>query len=192
MKNIFQLFVLVSIFSLVACKASKNAVTTDSAVKEMERPTDAPGVISFEAANERYSANGKFNKWNFTRVNMDGNDITTLDAELNIDLTSIWEKSDKLTEHLKAWDYFDVEKFQNATVKIKNVRKKGAGYEADMELAMRDEFQRIESTFEVLEKKPLRVRGSAFVDRSIFGIGVENTSVSNLIKVTYDTVIPTK
>ena len=152
---------------------------------------DVPGMITWAAANERYSADGKFNKWNFSSVKMKGKDVTTLNATVNIDLTSIWEKSDKLVEHLKAWDYFDVAKYQNAQLVISNVRKgRGGMHVADMELQMRDKVQKMESQFKVTSTKPLRVVGTANVDRSIFGIGVDNTSVPNMIEVKYDTVIP--
>lgn len=159
----------------------------DAAVKVVGKKT--PGLISFEAANERYSAEGKFNKWHFTKVEMKGQEITTLSADLEIDLTSIWEKSDKLTEHLKAPDYFDVAKYTTATLSLDNVQPKGDAYEADMVLKMRDTMQELKSEFEVVTEDPLTVKGTAMVDRSIFGIGVENKGVPDLIKVSYETVV---
>ncbi len=191
MKSVFYVFILAISCSFLACNASKQAATSTTTNQATLANMDTPGAITWAAANQRYSANGKFNKWKFTKVEMQKGNIESLNASLNIDLTSIWEKSDKLTEHLKAWDYFDVEKFQNATLDIMNIKSKGGNmYEADLALSMRDKMQKMKSTFELVDKKTMRVKGTADVDRSIFGIGVENTSVPNLITVTYDTVIP--
>ena len=48
----------------------------------------------------------------------------------------------------------------------------------------------MKTTFEMVDEKTMLINGSAMVDRSVFGIGVENTSVPSMIKVTYNTVIP--
>jgi len=55
---------------------------------------------------------------------------------------------------------------------------------------MRGKSQKMKSEFTVTNQNPLTVKGTAKVDRSIFGIGVENTSVPSEIEVTYETVIP--
>lgn len=182
--------------SLLACNTSKKTTTDTTAIKA-ETPVastgDAPGIISWEAASPRYSANGKFNKWKFTNVDMKKGNIETLNATIEVDLTSIWEKSEKLTDHLKAWDYFDVEKYQAATINIANIQPKGSNqYEADMTLAMRDQVQNLKSTFEVLPGRTIQVSGTAMIDRGLFGIGVDNKGVPNMIKVSYQTVIPTR
>jgi len=177
---------------LISCDANKKTMKTSAAMENAPQK-DTPGVISFEAANDRYSANGKFNSWKFTDVKMKKNDIKTLTADIEIDLTSIWEKSEKLTDHLKAYDYFDVEKYTTATLSVKNVMasKKNNEYIANMVLKMRGATQEIESPFTLIGGKPLKIKGTAMVDRSLFTIGVENTSVPDLIKVSYETAIPT-
>ncbi len=165
---------------------------TKADVKKPGTPTigKVPGAITWEAANERYSAEGTFKNWRMTDVKMIGDDLTTLTAKLEIDLTSIWEKSPKLTDHLKADDYFGVAKYQLATIEVTKVAKGAGSYNADMLLKMRGKEQKLKGTFTVTKMKPLTIKGSAMVDRSIFGIGTENTSVPNEIKVMFDTVIP--
>ncbi len=183
------MFLLVSAIA-IGCSATKRSAQKNASNKAMSMDTP-PGSIMFDAANDRYTAEGTFKKWNFTNVNMDGSDLTTLDADVKIDLTSIWEKSDKLTEHLKAFDYFDVEKYTTATLNIKDC-KAGMNntYTGVMELKMRGFTQKLDTEFKVASTKPLKVRGTAQVDRSIFQIGVENTGVPDLITVRYETEIP--
>ncbi len=151
---------------------------------------DTPGSITWEAANDRYSAEGTFKNWRMTDVKMVGDDLNTLTAKLEIDLTSIWEKSPKLTDHLKADDYFGVEEHQLATIEVKRVFKGKEKHTAIMWLTMRGKEQKLTGNFEVVSMKPMRIKGETMVDRSVFGIGVDNTSVPNEIKVMFDTVIP--
>ena len=151
---------------------------------------NAPGSITWEAANHRYSASGTFNSWRITDVKMIGDDLNTLTAKLEIDLASIWEKNPKLTNHLKADDYFGVEEHQLAVIDVVKVTKGDGVHTADMVLKMRGKEQKLKGTFSVTTMKPLTIAGSAMMDRSIFGIGVENTSVPNEIKVMFDTVVP--
>ena len=149
------------------------------------------GQINFEAANDRYEAAGNFKKWHFTKVNMKKDDIESLTATMAVDLTSIWEKSDGLTEHLKAPDFFNVEKFTTAIIDVKNVTKTTSGsYTADMSLKMKGLSQELKSEFEVTSMNPLHVKGTAKVDRTIFGLGGEGLGTGDLIAVNYDTDIP--
>ncbi len=189
MKQITTILLCAFLMAAMSCGGGKKVSDTASA-NSSKMGLETPGVISFAAANERYSADGTFKKWKFSKVSMDKGKIESLDADIDIDLTSIWEKSDKLTDHLKANDYFDVAKYTTANLNIKNVRAKGDKYVADLQLKMRGVTQKMESEFEVISKKPMTVKGTAMVDRGLFTIGVENTSVPNLIEVSYNTVIP--
>ncbi len=195
MRIILSTFIL-CVLALASCDSSKKTTQNKAdnvkqeTVSEVKKEMKTPGVISFEAANTRYSAEGKFNNWSFTDARMKGQNVETLKATAEIDLTSIWEKNEKLTAHLKADDYFHVAKYTTAIMNISNVRAKGDKYVADLELKMRGGVQKMESEFEVVSYNPLKVKGSAMVDRSAFTLAMQNTSVPNEIKVSYNTIIP--
>ena len=151
----------------------------------------ALGTIKFAAANERYSADGTFKKWSFIKANMKGQQIPTLSASIKVDLTSIWEKSEKLTDHLKAPDFFNIEQYTTATIDIDNVEKNADGtYTADMKLNMKGLSQDMKSTFTVTKKKPLHVKGTAKVSRKLFGLGSDEMGVGEFVEVSYDTDVP--
>jgi len=205
MKSLFNVFVLVALITFIGCDTTKkttDAIETGADVVEEVVETvfelnaeNTPGTISWKAANERYSADGGFATWNFSNIDMDGG-VESLNADLVIDLASVNEKSEKLAEHLKQWDYFDVEKYTTATANISNVRESGSGYVADLTLKMRGAEQVLESAFEVVSTKPLRVKGSADIDRRIFKIGSDETGkytgfdgAGDVITVTYDTEV---
>ncbi len=195
MRQIIYFLLFALTLTLVSCNGGKTVVedaktTTEDVVTSSVDLDTPPGKISFAAANDRYSADGTFKRWNFTHVSIEENDLATLHADIDIDLTSIWEKSDGLTEHLKANDYFDVAKYTTAKLTIRNVHSHGEDNHAELTLSMRDQKQELQSTFQVINQNPLTVKGTAEVDRSIFGIGVENKKVPDMITVTYETVIP--
>ncbi len=206
MKSLLNVLVFATLIMLASCDpAKKTADAIDTGEEVMEaivdlsqfaiNPDNTPGRIGWTAENERYSADGGFESWNFANISMDGG-IESLDADLVIDLASVSEKTEKLAEHLRQWDYFDVAKYTTATANISNVRQSGDSYIADLTLRMRGAEQVIESAFEVQSMNPLRVKGSADVDRRIFKIGSDETGkytgfdgAGDIITVTYDTEV---
>lgn len=191
MKKLTQLVLLLSILAYVGCNTSKTTTTTTTEKAASVMKTG--GDINFFAANERYSAEGKFNDWHFTKTNMKKNNMESLTASMAIDLTSIWEKNEKLTAHLKAPDFFNVEKYTTATIDISNVKKTGEKtYTADMKLNMKGLTQDMTSEFMVTSMDPLHVTGEAMVNRELFGLGRVGMSVGEMIKVVYDTDVPVK
>ncbi len=118
-------------------------------------------------------------------------DIESLTASIAIDLTSIWEKNEDLTAHLKAPDFFNIEQFTTGMLDIKNVKQKeGDTYTADMQLKMKGITQDLQSEFKVTSKKPLHVTGTAMVSRQLFQLGSEKMGVGEFVKVMYDTDLP--
>jgi|GEM_PF-981496 len=206
MKSLLNVLVFATLIMLIGCDpAKKTADTIDTGEEVVEaamdlasfmvNPDNTPGKIGWTAENERYAADGGFTSWNFANIDMNGG-VESLNADLVIDLASVSEASEKLAKHLRQWDYFDVAKYTTATANISNVRQSGDSYVADMTLEMRDAKQVIESTFEVVSNNPLRVKGSADVDRRIFKIGSDETGkytgfdgAGDVITVTYDTEV---
>jgi polyisoprenoid-binding protein YceI len=190
-------FLLLTAVIYFGCNSSKKAVNTTTTemsqtVKAEKMITD--GKITFTAANDRYNANGEFKSWHFTKIDVMTNaasEIKSLEASLAIDLTSIWEKSPQLTGHLKAPDFFNIEKFTTATMDIMNVKKQSDGtYTADMKLNMKGLSQDMSSTFSVTNTNPFHVTGKAMVNRNLFGLGGSDMAVPEMIEVTYDTDLP--
>ncbi len=192
-KNLSFFLLLLTTFIYLGCNSSKNTASTmTKTVKSEKMVTD--GKITFAAANDRYSAKGEFKSWHFTKIDIESNaasEIKTLEASLAIDLTSIWENSPKLTDHLKAPDFFNIEKFTTATMDIMNVKKQSDGtYTADMKLNMKGLSQDLSSTFSVTSTNPLHVTGKAMVNRNLFGLGSLDMGVPEMVEVTYDTDLP--
>ncbi len=57
-----------------------------------------------------------------------GADVTDAKINVAIDLTSIWSDNEKLTEHLKSADFFEVESFPKATFTSTSIEESADGY----------------------------------------------------------------
>lgn len=196
MKKVNILIFGICMILLWTCSPKTTALQNDTQSstqtnKSQEGTFSTGGTISFNTANDRYEANGKFNKWHFTKVYIKKGNIESLNADLSIDLTSIWEKSDGLTDHLKAPDFFNIAQFTTATIQIRNVEKTaGTEYEAQLQLNMKGLSQTLPTKFTVTNTNPLHVKGSAKVDRVLFGLGSDKMGLPQFVDVQYDTDIP--
>ena len=194
MKKIIQITLIACTLIYVGCDASKKTtsttvVTTTADIRTGEFVTN--GKISFEAANERYSADGEFKKWHFTSISMNENDIESLEATAAIDLTSVWEKSEKLTNHLKAPDFLDIERFTTATIDIKDVLKQDDGsYTAVIKLKMKGIAEVIKGNFKVTSMDPVHIVGSTVIGRKLYGLGSDGMGVGEYVTVNFDTDLP--
>jgi len=193
-KNLPLFLLLFSTLLYFGCDSSKGAIDASTLAQAAPKKMVTDGTITFAAANDRYSANGEFKSWHFTKMDVKTNrasEIKSLDASLAIDITSISEKSEKLTNHLKAPDFFNIAEFATATMDIKNVKKQGDGsYTVDMKLNMKGLTQEMSSTFKVTSTNPLHVKGTALVNRNLFSLGKVSMKVPEMIEVTYDTDLP--
>ena len=151
-----------------------------------------PGVISFKAKNDRYSAQGFFERWKFTKSKMkERNNMETYTGELMIDMSSIKEKSQKLTDHLKADDYFFVKEFPICKMSIDNIKKgKDNKYTAVGTINLRGIKSEVPINFIVKRINPVIVKGQVQIDRILHKVGVANKKVQNKIEVDFEAEIP--
>ena len=80
-------------------------------------------------------------------------------------------------EHLRTADFFDVERFPTATVRVHSARPNGADagghprYAATFDLTLLGTTKSVDGAFTVLGESPLTVEGELTVDRTQWGIG---------------------
>jgi polyisoprenoid-binding protein YceI len=134
----------------------------------------APGTLEFKANNNMYSAHGKFERWHFTKVDIPDGDLTQGTVEFEVALASVWEKAEKLADHLRTADFFDVDKFGTATVKVHSAEKIGDNtYSAVATVSLHGHTNDVPAEFTVTGTDPLTIEGTATLDRVAFGIGGE-------------------
>lgn len=134
--------------------------------------SDAPGTLEFKANNKIYSAHGKFERWEIVNVDLPGGDLEKGSVEFVVDLTSVWENASALADHLRTADFFDVEKFAKATVKVHSAKKTGEDtYSATATVDFHGHTGDVPAEFKVVGTSPLKIEGTATLDRVAFGIG---------------------
>lgn len=157
---------------------------------------ESPGTISFAASNDTYSAEGKFENWKFTKVDIPNGDLEQGTVEIEIQLASVWEKAEKLAEHLRQADFFHVEKYTTSTLVIDRVKKVGeASYEGVATVDLHGHTNEVPVTFEVTNTSPLQIEGKATLQRTDFGIGEpydpnKKRSITDDVVIHIDATLP--
>jgi polyisoprenoid-binding protein YceI len=114
-----------------------------------------------------------------------GNDLTTLTVTLDIDMTSLYTDTDKLTAHLKSPDFFGVKSNPKSKFVSTKVEKSGDDYKVTGDFTMLGKTKSI--TFPAkLAVTPdgLTVSSSFTIDRTQWGMNYGQGKVDNDVKLT--------
>lgn len=151
--------------------------------------TDAPkGYINWQAGNKFYNAEGSFASWTIKNLVYHPDSLfkTTLDVE--VDISSVQEKSDKLANHLQQEDYFNIALFPKAVVHISDLEKTDTAYKAQFITVIKSITDTTEGYFQVLSQDPLKVQGHAFINRPKHEIGMplnKSKGITEMVRVDF-------
>jgi polyisoprenoid-binding protein YceI len=170
--------------------AAETTMTTQAAA--------SPGKIGFKAQNKMFKADGQFKAWKFTKVDIPGGDLEKGSVEIEIDTASVEVNNPKLTNHLKQDDMLTVSSFPKATLKIHDVKKVAEGqFKATADLTLRGITKSLPAEFKVISKAPLKVEGTAVLNRTDFGVykphdPADDKSVQPEVQISVDATLPEK
>ncbi|WP_193210442.1 YceI family protein [Luteolibacter marinus] len=130
--DILALPAAVFALSLVSCENPADK-TADASVKEAVAKSSTTGTgtkyvftpestIGFTGSKVTGKHDGGFKSFTGYFSVADGAPVGN-DHKVVIDMTSTWSDAEKLTEHLKAPDFFDVEKFPETTFDVTEIKK---------------------------------------------------------------------
>ena len=151
-------------------------LNTGRAEQVEEAAPAPPGEIRFVGRNLLVKARGTFHSWRITKVEIDRSAPERGVVEIEIDIESIDTGIGRRDKHLRSDDFFDIERFPTARVRVHSAAPDGRGEEGPRYLAIFDvRIRNIEKAlsghFEMLSENPLRVRGGLSLDRVAFGVG---------------------
>lgn len=138
---------------------------------------DPPGEITFIGQNAVLTANGAFHRFAIAEQNVDLADLPASFVVVEVDVASVDTGIEQRDEHLRTADFFDVERFPTATVRVHSARPNGADagghprYAATFDLTLLGTTKSVDGAFTVLGESPLTVEGELTVDRTQWGIG---------------------
>ena len=144
---------------------------------DLEAPTDPRGRIEFIGKNLFATAQGTFHRWQIVESRLDPEALGDSFAVVEVDLASLDTGIERRDEHLRNPDFFEVERYPVARVRVHSFRADGetdAGqprYRARFDFDLHGVEQTIEGEVVLASESPLRFEGSLVLDRTDFGIG---------------------
>lgn len=145
----------------------------------------APGKISFTTKNDKHSVTGEFKKWEIKSFEMK-NKVEDVKATIEVDITSVSTGMTKLDGHLQAEEFFNTSKHPKMTITIDGAKKEGKKYTTTAKVAMKGMSKEVPFTFEVLSKKPLKIKGEGTYMRASHGIGKAEGYYGLIPEVTFN------
>jgi len=133
------------------------------------------GSIAFVARNGLVEANGTFHDWRVTRAEVDREDPSAGVVEVEIDLASIDTGIGMRDDHLRSADFFEVERWPVARVRVHDARTADTSeaghprYTARFDLRIRDVEKTVDGSFELIDAS--HVEGELTIDRTDWGVG---------------------
>lgn len=159
-----------------------------------------PGEIAFLARNTFVKADGSFHQWRVTAAEVDPSAPSAGFVEVEIDVASIDTGIGRRDDHLRNEDFFEVETWPRARVRVHGAEPDGRSergnpqYTASFDVRIRDVEKTLVGRFELIDDT--RVEGSLTLDRTEFGVGTPRSrwnplSVHDEVVVRYTATLPT-
>jgi len=136
-----------------------------------------PGTIDFVARNGLGTAHGTFGVWRLAEVEIDPAQPARSRVELEVEVASLDTGIGWRDHHLRGPDFFDVEAYPTARVRVRDATAAGRSerghllYHAKFDVRIRDVEKTIDADFELVESEPRVVEGSLVLNRADFGVG---------------------
>lgn len=168
---LFVLFVLLSPIAAIAALPAWQIVPADSSVTFTGTQNGAP-------------ATGGFKKFS-GEIYFDPNQLADSKAKIVIDMNSVTTTYSDFTSTLLTSDWFNVKVFPQAIFEATHFAKMSDNkYSAEGVLTIRDKKIPVTLTFEAekLSDKKGRVKGSATLKRTVFGIGQGEWADTDAVK----------
>jgi polyisoprenoid-binding protein YceI len=159
-----------------------------------EEASSAAGKIEFVGKNALATAHGTFHDWQIVESQVAPNNPAGGFVVVEIDVASLDTDNRRRDDHLRSADFFDVERWPTARVRIHSASPDGYGYKAKFDIEIRDVKKTLDAVFEIVSREPVRVRGSVTLDRTDFGVGDPKSwnpmSITDEIPITFEVTLP--
>src|SRR5882724_1030336 len=131
-----------------------------------------PGAIRFRGHMALGYSEGEFRRWRITDAVIDEENPERSTIALVIDLTSLDTGNDTRDRHLRSADFFDVDHYPTATVRLTAVEVEDAQhFVATVELDLHGRSQSFPMRFAIVDRAARRIAGEITLKRSAFEVG---------------------
>jgi len=177
-------------------------VEAPSAEQAAAAPADAPGgslainpsnsAIEFVGAKVTASHPGGFTDFS-GKVDL-GDPIEQSRIDVTIQTASLYADKEKLTKHLKSPDFFDVEKFPEATFQSTEIEKDASGHTVTGDLTLHGVTKRISFPAQIAASENQVSANAEFsINRKDFGIdypGMQDDLIRDLVVIKLRLALP--
>jgi len=136
-----------------------------------------PGRIEFVGRNAVATANGVFHTWRIVESRIDLVNLAESWALVEVDLASVDTGNERRDAHLRDPDFFEVETFPAARIRVHSARPAGeseAGHPlflARFDIDLHGVKKTLDGELELVASDPLAFEGWLVIDRMDFGVG---------------------
>ena len=136
-----------------------------------------PGTLEFVATNLVSTAKGRFHEWSVVDSAVDIAALEDAFVVVTVVLASLDTGNDRRDEHLRNPDFFDVEKFPTATVRVHSPKRieveasEKPHYVAQFDLDLHGVKKTVEGEIVLLGTSPVAFEGNVLIDRLDFEVG---------------------
>jgi polyisoprenoid-binding protein YceI len=114
----------------------------------------------------------------------EGTDASTLKLNLDIDTTSLYTDTPKLTAHLKSPDFFSVKSYPKAKFVSSKVEKSGTGYTITGDLTLLGKTKTITIPADIrVAKGGLNITSQFAINRQDYGMSFGTGKVNDEVKI---------
>src|SRR4029079_4544343 len=119
-----------------------------------------PGVIHFRGHTAIGSSEGEFRRWHITDAVIDEEHPERSSVALVIDLTSLDTGNDTRDRHLRSADFFDVDHYPTATLRLSAVELEDSKhFAATVDLNLHGRSQSFPMRFAIVDRAARRIAG---------------------------------
>jgi polyisoprenoid-binding protein YceI len=153
------------------------AATSGLAGVDSSGESTPPGTIEFVGRNTFATANGTFHSWRVVESQMDAADFSKHFVHVEVDLASVDTGSNRRDDHLRDPDFFEVEKYPVANIRVHSAKPSGESEDGGRRYAVQFDIDLhgVQATIagEIVERSEegRSYEGSLIVDRTVFGVG---------------------
>jgi polyisoprenoid-binding protein YceI len=155
-----------------------------------------PGSIRFRGHVAIGPSEGEFRRWHITDAVIDEEHPERSSVTVVIDLASLDTGIDKRDRHLRSADFFDVDHYPTATVRLGDVEVEDAQhFTASVQLDLHGQSKTFPMRFEIVDLGTRRIAGEVTLKRSDFGVGATGSFLNPLhvdddVQVMIETTVP--
>lgn len=162
---------------------------------------EAKGSIEFVAGNMFQTAHGSFQRWKIAASRVDPEDVAGSFVEIEVDVASLETGIEGRDEHLRTADFFEVETYPTALIRVHGAEKlagtaEGKGrYRAKFDIDLHGVERTLPGEFMLLEGTPAVVEGDLLMNRLDFEVGAPRRfwnplSITEEISVSFRAELP--